>query len=350
MGKTPCVASTFQFVFTAGGVFVVYAGYAVVQEWIFRIPNIREYGAFLTMVEFTIRALLCWLQFWLQSTLNKRRVQPTAPFRCYILVGFTSAATMVFSNCSLFYLNYPTQMMFKSCKLIPVMIGGILIQSKRYHKLEYISVFCMTLGLIWFTKVDKTLNTQFNLIGILYICSALVFDAFLGNFQEKILKQYRMTQAELTTYSYSFGAWALFVIVSADGSIIQGYRALRGAAPLSLELILGLSVLGFLGINLVLLLIRRNGALVSVTVTTLRKVISTVISFLTFAKPFSIEYLYAGIVLLSGVSLNIYSKNTKHCNSFLWVLFSRTCLKYIKPCFKFKKEDLSKFEESMLKV
>ena len=75
--------------------------------------NIREYGAFLTMVEFTIRALLCWLQFWLQSTLNKRRVQPTAPFRCYILVGFTSAATMVFSNCSLFYLNYPTQMMFK---------------------------------------------------------------------------------------------------------------------------------------------------------------------------------------------------------------------------------------------
>lgn len=318
---------------------MVYGGYAVIQEWIFRIPNIREYGAFLTMVEFSIRSLLCWLQFWLQQTCNKGRMQPTAPFRCYILVGFTSAATMVFSNCSLSYLNYPTQMMFKSCKLIPVMIGGIIVQSKRYHTLDYASVLLMTLGLIWFTKVDKTLNTEFNMLGIFYICSALVFDAFLGNFQEKILRQYRMSQAELTTYSYTFGAWALFVCVSADGSIIDGYRALRDAAPLSIKLVIALTFLGFLGINLVLALIRRNGALVSVTVTTLRKVISTVISFLTFTKPFSVEYLYAGAVLLSGVSLNIYSKNRKHCDSIWWLLFMKTCLKYTKICFKFKKED-----------
>ena len=136
------------------------------------------------------------------------------------------------------------------------MIGGILVQSKRFHSLDYLSVILMTFGLIWFTKVDKTLNTEFNMLGIFYICSALVFDAFLGNFQEKILRDYRMSQAELTTYSYSFGTWALFVIVSADGSLVEGYRALKSAAPLSLELMLALTVCGFLGINLVLVLIR----------------------------------------------------------------------------------------------
>ena len=35
---------------------------------------------------------------------------------------------MGFSNASLEYLNYPTQVIFKSCKLIPVLIGGILVR------------------------------------------------------------------------------------------------------------------------------------------------------------------------------------------------------------------------------
>lgn len=37
---------------------------------------------------------------------------------------------MGLSNTSLGYLNYPTQVIFKCCKLIPVMIGGVFIQGK----------------------------------------------------------------------------------------------------------------------------------------------------------------------------------------------------------------------------
>jgi adenosine 3'-phospho 5'-phosphosulfate transporter B3 len=36
--------------------------------------------------------------------------------------------TMGFSNASLEHLNYPTQVIFKSCKLIPVLVGGILVK------------------------------------------------------------------------------------------------------------------------------------------------------------------------------------------------------------------------------
>ncbi|CAL8321145.1 unnamed protein product [Boreogadus saida] len=36
---------------------------------------------------------------------------------------------MGLSNTSLGYLNYPTQVIFKCCKLIPVMIGGVFIQA-----------------------------------------------------------------------------------------------------------------------------------------------------------------------------------------------------------------------------
>jgi len=50
------------------------------------------------------------------------------PFKTYLLLAILTVATMGLSNSSLGYLNYPTQVIFKCCKLIPVLIGGIFIQ------------------------------------------------------------------------------------------------------------------------------------------------------------------------------------------------------------------------------
>ena len=53
------------------------------------------------------------------------------PMNMYFLLAFLTVATMGLSNTSVGYLNYPTQVIFKCCKLIPVMIGGVLIQGKN---------------------------------------------------------------------------------------------------------------------------------------------------------------------------------------------------------------------------
>ena len=50
------------------------------------------------------------------------------PLKSYGVLAFLTVATMGLSNTSVGYLNYPTQVIFKCCKLIPVLIGGILIQ------------------------------------------------------------------------------------------------------------------------------------------------------------------------------------------------------------------------------
>lgn len=52
------------------------------------------------------------------------------PGKTYMIIAFLTVGTMGLSNTSLGYLNYPTQVIFKCCKLIPVMIGGIFIQGK----------------------------------------------------------------------------------------------------------------------------------------------------------------------------------------------------------------------------
>lgn len=52
------------------------------------------------------------------------------PWKTYMIIAFLTVGTMGLSNTSLGYLNYPTQVIFKCCKLIPVMIGGMFIQGE----------------------------------------------------------------------------------------------------------------------------------------------------------------------------------------------------------------------------
>lgn len=73
------------------------------------------------------------------------------PIQTYFLLALLTLGTMGLSNASLGYLNYPTQVIFKCCKLIPVLAGSILIQGKRYGPLDFSAAVLMCVGLTLFT-------------------------------------------------------------------------------------------------------------------------------------------------------------------------------------------------------
>ena len=55
--------------------------------------------------------------------------------------------------------------MFKSCKLIPVMIGSMIIVGKRYSLYDVLACLCMTMGLIFFTLADSQVQPEFDPLG-----------------------------------------------------------------------------------------------------------------------------------------------------------------------------------------
>lgn len=82
------------------------------------------------------------------------------------------------------------------------------------------------------------------------------------------------------------------------------------------------SLSGYLGIQIVLSLVQCCGAFVAATVTTCRKAISILISFLFFYKPFTFQYVWSGLLVVLGIYLNIYSKKhggTKGGIRELWI-------------------------------
>lgn len=63
------------------------------------------------------------------------------------------------------------------------------------------------------------------------------------------------------------------------------------------------STAGYLGVQVVLGLVRTCGALTAVTVTTSRKALSIVISFIFFAKPFTMQYVSNYLICFSFLVL-----------------------------------------------
>ncbi len=56
---------------------------------------------------------------------------------------------------SLSYLTYPTRVMFKSSKVIPVMLASVVIAGRRYSVGEYMAALLLVVGITMFTLADK---------------------------------------------------------------------------------------------------------------------------------------------------------------------------------------------------
>ena len=128
-----------------------------------------------------------------------------ASVKSYLFIAFLTVATLGLSNSSNAYLNFPTFNMFKSCKLIPVMIASMLILGKKYNWIDKSAVLCMCIGLIFFTLADSQLHPNFEIYGVVLVSGALVADALIGNVQEKVMKESKSSNTEMVLYSYSIG-------------------------------------------------------------------------------------------------------------------------------------------------
>ena len=73
----------------------------------------------------------------------------------YGICSFTYLLAMVTSNKALSWVNYPTQVIGKSCKPIPVMILGVLVGGKKYPLLKYLFTLMIVGGVALFMYKDK---------------------------------------------------------------------------------------------------------------------------------------------------------------------------------------------------
>ncbi|CAH1105400.1 unnamed protein product [Psylliodes chrysocephalus] len=296
-------SKTSQFLLCSCAVFLFFLLYGYMQELIFTIDNFKHYGWFLTLIQFGYYSIFGFVEVKIRK-IESRKI----PIKIYFFLALLTLGTMGFSNASLGHLNYPTQVIFKCCKLIPVLIGGILIQGKRYGPLDFIAALLMCIGLTLFTLADSQVQPNFNTTGIVMISLALLCDAVIGNVQEKSMKNYGATNAEVVLYSYGLGFLYIFIVMLLTGDFTDGINFFSQNPKKMYGYVFLFSFTGYLGIQVVLTLVRTSGAFAAVTVTTCRKAVTITISFILFSKPFIFQYVWSGLLVVLGIYLNLLSK------------------------------------------
>ena len=92
-------------------------------------------------------------------------------FLCFCLL--VSSAT---SNIALAYINYPTKVVFRSCKLIPTMLIAVIYNRKRIPWFEFMFGGFISLGMVFFAAADFHVYPNFDFIGkFLYSFLLLIY-------------------------------------------------------------------------------------------------------------------------------------------------------------------------------
>ncbi|GMP61682.1 hypothetical protein CsSME_00024052 [Camellia sinensis var. sinensis] len=292
-----------QFLICSSGFFFGYLVNGVCEEYVYNRLQF-SYGWYFTFVQGWVYVLLIYLQgFTTKQMVN--------PWKTYVKLSAVLMGSHGLTKGSLAFLNYPAQLMFKSTKILPVMIMGAFIPGlrRKYPLHEYLSAVLLVVGLILFTLADAHTSPNFSLIGVLMVSSALVMDAFLGNLQEAIFTMNpETTQTEMLFCSTLVGMPFLIPPMLLTGELFKAWSSCS-QHPYVYGVLVFEAMATFVGQVSVLSLIAIFGAATTAMVTTARKAVTLLLSYLIFTKPLTEQH-GTGLLLISmGIVLKLLPDN-----------------------------------------
>jgi adenosine 3'-phospho 5'-phosphosulfate transporter B3 len=131
---------------------------------------------------------------------------------------------------SLNYINFPTKVVFRSCKLLPTMIMAYFMgNAKRFTYVEVGSAMAVCAGLITFAAGDRSLsNPQFHPFGLTLVSLSVFADAILPNAQEKLFRSYDSSKSEVMFFTNIYTLVAQTCSALLSGDLVGMFRFAMG--------------------------------------------------------------------------------------------------------------------------
>ncbi|KAL8500139.1 hypothetical protein ACS0TY_019942 [Phlomoides rotata] len=292
-----------QFLICSAGFFFGYLVNGVCEEYVYNRLQF-SYGWYFTFVQGWVYVLLIYLQGFTPK-------QMVNPWKSYWKLSAVLMGSNGLTKGSLAFLNYPAQIMFKSTKVLPVMIMGAFIPGlrRKYPLHDYISAVLLVVGLILFTLADAHTSPNFSVIGVVMVSGALIMDAFLGNLQEAIFTMNpETTQMEMLFCSTLVGMPFLIPPMLFTGELFRAWNSCSQHLYVYGVLVFE-AMATFVGQVSVLSLIALFGAATTAMVTTARKAVTLLLSYLIFTKPLTEQHGTGLLLITMGILLKMLPEN-----------------------------------------
>jgi len=274
--------------------FVFFGAHNILQEAIMKVPEFTH-GIMLGYLE-VVGVTIC---SYLERKYIAKETKTVAPISAYPLLTMCLMASSSLSNMSLNYINFPTKVIFRSCKLIPTMIIATILNRQVFSSLEYISAFAISVGLVIFAAVDWKLTPTYNPVGLLLVGLSVVADAILPNAQEKLFSL-GSSRLEVTLYTNFFTLITMSFTTFFSGALSASLKLAFSNSQLAIYMLVYTGI-SYIAISSFMMIVKKYGGVAAVLLATARKAMTLILSFLLFPKAFSWYYLLGATLVLGGL-------------------------------------------------
>ena len=272
------------------------------------------------------------------------RKERKAPWRAYPPLTFCLLLSSSLASWSLNYINFPTKVVFRSCKLLPTMVMAYIMGNHgRFTLIEIGSALAVCVGLITFASGDWSLSQpQFHPFGLTLVTLSVFADAVLPNAQEKLFRTYDASKSEVMFFTniYTLGVQSISAFLSGDligmlhfilGKPIHKVNYFTGESEIDIDTnstiisqqndsiteedvnsvgsirhtfilyILAYIFISHVAVSAHTAVVKKFGGVAAVFVGTARKGMTLILSFVIFPKESNWRYPVGAILVLGGL-------------------------------------------------
>ena len=233
-----------------------------------------------------------------------------APISAYPLLTLCLLASSSLSNMSLNFINFPTKVVFRSCKLIPTMVIATIINKRVFQSVEYLAAFAISLGLIIFAAVDWQISPIFHPIGLALVSMSVFADAVLPNAQERLFRR-GSSRLEVTVYTNFFTLLTMTVTTMFSGDLLTLFRLAKTSDTNLVAYMAIYTCISYIAVSSFMMIVKKYGGVTAVLLSTARKGMTLILSFMLFPKAFSYFYALGAFLVLGGLLVASLAKQNK---------------------------------------
>jgi len=227
-----------------------------------------------------------------------------APLLAFTPCALSNTMSSWSQYASLKYVSFPVQTVFKSSKIIPVMMMGKFLKGTTYPNGQYIEALLITTGVAIFSVAskssDRDTNTEF--IGLVFLLVYICCDSFTSQWQDKVYVQYGRPNVD--PYQMMLGVNISAICITTAGLIVTGDFPIvwefLSANPVVLHYNIITAITSASGQLCIFYTIKEFGPIVFTIIMTTRQMISICISSVVFGHTISLKA-FTGAALVFSV-------------------------------------------------
>jgi len=214
---------------------------------------------------------------------------------------------------SLKYVTFPVQTVFKSSKVIPVMLMGKVLKGTKYTTQKYCEALMITIGVAVFSLSSREStggDDKTELIGYIFLLTYITFDSFTSQWQDKIYQTYGKQNVD--PYQMMLGVNTSAIMITTSGLILSGdfpiVMEFLKANPSVFQYNVITAITSASGQLCIYYTIKEFGPIVFTIIMTTRQMISICLSAIIFGHTISFKSMIGAIIVFSVLFYQIRNR------------------------------------------